>query len=136
MENGKTEDMEELLNDRFLATMSYFDTAEAFYHGVMQALLQLNREYDCVSNRESGSGRFDMQCKQHARWKKAFVLEFKVSKTGREMMEEAKKAAAQIDEKGYFANLQAEGYETIMTYGFAFHGKRCRIVQGETCRMG
>ena len=132
MENGETERIREILDERFLATMSYFDTVEAFYHGVMLALMQLNREYACISNRESGSGRFDLQCKQRVGWKKAFVLEFKVSKIPAEMLTDAKKAAEQISEKGYIANLQAEGFEKILTYGFAFCEKHCRVVQGET----
>ena len=110
--------------------MSYYDTVEAFYHGVMLALMQLNTDYLCVSNRESGSGRFDLQCKQRKKWKLAYLLEFKISNTPAEMLTDAKKAAEQILEKEYMANLQAEGYEKIMTYGFAFCEKRCRVVQG------
>ena len=132
MEQGNTERMEEILTDCFLSSMSYFDTQEAFYHGVMLALMQLNRDYLCRSNRESGSGRFDMVCKQRIRWKLAFVLEFKVSKTPGELASDAKRAAEQIEEKGYITDLQAEGYEKIMTYGFAFCEKRCRVVRGKT----
>ena len=132
MEQGNTERMEEILTDCFLSSMSYFDTQEAFYHGVMLALMQLNREYLCRSNRESGSGRFDMVCKQQTRWKLAFVLEFKVSKTPGELASDAKQAANQIEERDYIADLQAEGYEKIMTYGFAFCEKRCRVIQGKT----
>ena len=131
MEQGNTERMEEILTDCFLSSMSYFDTQEAFYHGVMLALMQLNREYLCRSNRESGSGRFDMVCRQQARWKLAFVLEFKVSASYRDMIADAKRAVDQISEKGYIADLLAEGYEKIMTYGFAFCAKRCRVIQGK-----
>ena len=126
------ERIQDILTDCFLSTMSYYDTAEAFYHGVMLALMQLNREYRCESNRESGSGRFDIQCKQRARWYLAYVLEFKVSKSMEDLQHDAKKAAEQIREKEYVSNLQAEGYEKIMTYGFAFCEKRCAVVQGKT----
>ena len=132
MESADTEKMQDLLTDRFLATMSYYDTVEAFYHRVMLALMQLNREYQCESNRESGSGRFDIQCKQRARWKLAYVLEFKVSKSMGDLQKDAEKAAEQIREKGYVSNLQTEGYEKIMTYGFAFCEKRCMVFQGKT----
>ena len=132
MEAGEVKKIQKILNGCFLSTMSYYDTAEAFYHGVMLALMQLNREYRCESNRESGSGRFDIQCKQRARWYLAYVLEFKVSRSMSDLQKDAEKAAAQIQEKGYVSNLQAEGYEKIMTYGFAFCEKRCAVVLGKT----
>ena len=49
-----------------------------------------------------------------------------------DLQKDAEKAAAQIQEKGYVSNLQAEGYEKIMTYGFAFCEKRCVVVLGKT----
>ena len=128
----KPEKVQEILNGRFLKTLSYYDTVEAFCHGITLTLLQLNPDYLCVSNRESGNGRFDVQCKQRKDWKLAFVLEFKVSREAKEMRSDAKKAADQISEKEYVADLEAEGYERIMTYGFAFCEKRCRVVQGKT----
>ena len=130
MEQGDTKKMEAILNDRFLSSMSYFDTLEAFYHGVMLALLQLNPEYECQSNREAGDGRFDIQCRQRARWNLAFLLEFKVSDTIKNMTRDAEKAAAQIAEKRYMTDLQEEGYQTIYAYGFSFCKKRCRVAQG------
>ncbi len=130
MEQGDTEKMEAILNDRFLSSMSYFDTLEAFYHGVMLALLQLNPEYECQSNREAGDGRFDIQCRQRTRWNLAFLLEFKVSDTIKNMTRDAEKAAAQIAEKRYMTDLQEEGYRTIYAYGFSFCKKRCRVAQG------
>ena len=132
MEAVETKKIQKILNGCFLSTMSYYDTVEAFYHGVMLALMQLNREYQCESNRESGSGWFDIQCKQRIDWELAYVLEFKVSKTMGDLQKDAEKAAEQIREKGYVSNLQAEDYEKIMTYGFAFCEKRCMVVQGKT----
>ena len=132
MERGDTDSMQRILNERFLATMSYFDTQEAFYHGVMLALMQLNREYLCTSNRESGSGRFDIQCKRKLDWELAYILEFKVSETPGQMRTDARKAAEQISSREYAADLEAEGYKRILTYGFAFCQKRCQAVQGKT----
>ena len=132
MEDGNAERVEEILNDQFLSSMSYFDTIEAFYHGVTLALMQLNQNYVCTSNRESGSGRFDIQCKQKRRWKLAFVLEFKVSDLPRHMIRDAHEAVSQIKDKNYVSDLLQEGYEKVMTYGFAFCGKRCRVTRGET----
>ena len=136
MEQGNTDRMEALLNERFLATMSYFDSKEAFYHGVMLALMQLNREYLCTSNRESGSGRFDLICKQGADRQLAYVLEFKVSEKPGQMEADARKAADQISEKGYVADLKAERYKRILIYGFAFCQKGCCAIRGKTFGIG
>jgi hypothetical protein len=132
MEAGEVGKIQKILNGCFLSTMSYYDTVEAFYHGVMLALLQLNQEYQCESNRESGSGRFDIQCKRRIDWDLAYVLEFKISKSMGELQQDAEKAAKQIEEKGYVTNLQTEYYKKIMTYGISFCGKHCMVAQGKT----
>ena len=131
MERGDVEQMEETLNDRFLSAMSYFDTLEAFYHGMTMTLMQLNDDYVVKSNRESGSGRFDVTCKQKRRWKLAFVLEFKVSDMPKFMLRDARLAASQIEKMHYVQDFLDEGYEKVMTYGFAFCEKRCRICRGK-----
>lgn len=131
MERGDAERVEEILNDQFFSAMSYFDTLEAFYHGVIMTLMQLNKDYDVKSNRESGSGRFDVSCKQRRRWKLAFVLEFKVSDEPKFMIRDARAAANQIEDKQYVQDFLSEGYEKVMTYGFAFCEKRCRVCRGK-----
>ena len=131
MERGDAERVEEILNDQFFSAMSYFDTLEAFYHGVIMKLMQLNKDYDVKSNRESGSGRFDVSCKQRRRWKLAFVLEFKVSDEPKFMIRDARAAANQIEDKQYVQDFLSEGYEKVMTYGFAFCEKRCRVCRGK-----
>ena len=126
----KAERMEEIITDRVLQAMSYFDTLEAFYHGAMLTLLGLNEDYICRSNRESGDGRFDVLCKQRRRWKLAFVLEFKISEKAKDLRKDAQKAAEQIDEMRYSADLLDEGYEKVMAYGISFYEKRCRVAKG------
>jgi hypothetical protein len=127
MEIGQPERIQRILTDKFLSAMSYYDTVEAFYHGIMLTLLQLNQEYVCTSNRESGSGRFDIQCKQLRDWELAFILECKVTSDPKEMLEDAKKAACQIQDKQYVSDLQREGYRKIITYGISFCQKKCRV---------
>jgi len=94
--------------------------------------MQLNRNYLCTSNRESGQGRFDIMAKQRTRWDLAFVMEAKVSKKPSDMLSDAREGAKQIAEKEYRTELQREGYGKIMTYSISFCEKRCRVVQGET----
>ncbi|MBQ9211466.1 MAG: AAA family ATPase [Clostridia bacterium] len=135
LEQGNAARAEQILTDEFMSAMSYYDTAEAFYHGVLLTLMQLNRNYLCKSNRESGMGRFDILAKQRTRWDLAFILEAKVSKAPTEMLSDARQGTKQITEKGYCAELQREGYEKIMTYSISFCEKRCRVVQGETFHL-
>lgn len=40
-----------------LRSISYFDNQESFYHGFLVGLLN---DYEVVTNRESGNGRFDV----------------------------------------------------------------------------
>jgi hypothetical protein len=124
--------MQEILNEEFLCSMSYYDTTEAFYHGVLLTLMQLNGDYFCESNRESGNGRFDVMARRKVRQDLAFILEVKVSSVTEEMVSDAEKAAAQIEEKKYFMTLQQLRYRRIMTYGIAFSRKTCVICQGKT----
>ena len=112
--------------------MSYYDSAESFYHGVLLTLMQLNEQFFCASNRESGDGRFDIMAKRKIAWDLAFVLEVKISEKDSDMMNDAREGIAQILENQYVKDLQREEYQKIMTYAVAFCRKRCRVIQGKT----
>ncbi|MCR5727957.1 MAG: ATP-binding protein [Lachnospiraceae bacterium] len=129
LENGDAEQTEEMLTNEFLSAMSYYDSQEAFYHGILLTLMQLNNDFLCVSNRESGTGRFDILCKQKARRDLAIILEVKVSAEDKDMLRDAKKGAGQIKSKNYVSDIKREGYKEILCYGVAFCNKKCRIVQ-------
>lgn len=55
--DGDAKKVNLLLNDILLRSISYFDNQESFYHGFLVGLLN---DYEVVSNRESGNGRFDV----------------------------------------------------------------------------
>ena len=55
--DGDAKKVNLLLNDILLRSISYFDNLESFYHGFLVGLLN---DYEVVSNRESGNGRFDL----------------------------------------------------------------------------
>ena len=132
MEEGNVDRMQEILNEEFLCTINDADTAEAFYHGVLLTLMQLNGDYFCESSRESGNGRFLVMARRKVRQDLAFILEVKVSSATEERISVAEKAAAQIAGKKVFMTLQRLRYRKIMTYGIAFCQKTCVICQGKT----
>lgn len=141
--HGDLEYMNEYMNQISEAVFSFFDTGnqpsgcshpERFYHGfVLGLVVELAGEYQILSNRESGFGRYDVVLEPlgDRRRKPAYVLEFKVRNPRREKtLEDTLKAAlAQIEERKYDSGLVAGGIpkDQICHYGFAFEGKRVLI---------
>ncbi len=116
-------------------SISYYDNAEQFYHGLIAGLLSWNIYYKAVSNRETGSGRSDLILYQQDRFINAVILEFKVCRRNEEITDAARRALAQIDERGYDAEARELGYRNIIKYGIAFKNKLCCAVV-ETDRGG
>ena len=131
MERGDAAVVERILTDEFLSAMSYYDSVESFYHGVLLALMQLNQNFLCESNQESGNGRFDLASRCLNQRHLAIVMEVKISDNYEEMYSDAEIAAEQILEKNYVHNLQRARYKKIMTYGISFYRKTCAVVQGK-----
>lgn len=124
-------EVQRILTEKFLSSMSYFDTQEAYYHGVLLALLQLNETYLVTSSREAGKGRFDLQSRERGFRRYAIIVEVKVTKTSRSLYADAKRAASQIRTKRYAIEALREGYETVFTYGISFFQKDCAVSAGE-----
>lgn len=128
METGNVTRMQEILNEQLLATISYYDSAESFYHGFLAGILSQSSSYLVESNRESGKGRYDLMVKSPSLRGRAFIIEIKVSSGIDELENDAKKAVHQIYEKGYKEALLKEGYKRIDCYGIAFYRKDCEVL--------
>lgn len=127
----KYEQIQEIIKEQLENTISFYDSAENFYHGFLAGILSQHGGYVVKSNRETGDGRCDLMIYPPNLEKKAFVLEFKVSKTFEETNSDAEKAVRQMEEKNYTKELEQMGYRDIVSYGVAFYRKNCKVRLGK-----
>ena len=132
--------MNQYMNGVALETFSYYDTGkglsfsapERFYHGfVLGLLVDMRMQYQILSNRESGFGRYDVMLIPKKENLNAYVLEFKVydQEEEKDLEETVKSGLSQIKDKNYDADLLAKGIskDRIYHYCFAFEGKKILI---------
>ena len=131
MEEGDAGRMADIINGQLFRTISFYDSAENFYHGFLTGILSQSENYLVKSNRESGNGRSDIMVKSPSLRGRAFIVEVKVSDSVDDLENDAKKALKQIYEKRYMEELRAEGYRKIDCYGVSFFRKDCEVRFGE-----
>lgn len=117
-----------LLNDILLRSISYFDNQESFYHGFLVGLLN---DYEVVSNRESGNGRFDVCVLPENILGTVVLIECKHSISEDDLIDDAKEGARQIVEKKYLEEHRFKKYENAVGYGISFYKKQCYVVKVE-----
>ena len=125
---GDEETFEQMVKQQLSGSISYFDSAEQFYHGFLLGLLRPLQDYEVLSNRESGDGRPDIELKPYDELRPAVIIEIKHVKIFTQMEEGCQEALKQIEEKNYAEGLFEEGYQNIMKYGICFCKKSCRII--------
>lgn len=130
MENGDAAKMGEILGEQLVSTISFYDSAENFYHGFLAGILSQSESYLVKSNGESGNGRSDLMVKSPSLRGRAFIIEVKVSDCIDNLEADAKKAVGQIAERGYMEELRTEGYRNIDYYGISFFRKDCEVRYG------
>lgn len=131
MEDGNAQKMAEILNRQLFSAISFYDSAENFYHGFLTGILSQSENYLVKSNRESGSGRSDIMVKSPSLRGRSFVLELKVSDSIDDLERDAKEALQQIYDKKYAEELRTEGYRRIDCYGVSFFRKDCEVRFGK-----
>ena len=127
MEAGDCAKMAGILGEQLFGTVSFYDSAENFYHGFLAGILSQNDRYLVKSNRESGNGRSDLMVKSPSLRGRAFVVELKVSKQIDDLERDAERAVRQIVDKDYIGELRREGYRKIDCYGISFYRKDCEV---------
>ncbi len=125
-EKGDTETITSYLNKQLIATVSYYDAQESFYHGFLLALLNTCASWQVSSNVETGTGRSDIIVERED-GVLGFVVEVKDVKDRNKLEAACDAAMQQIEEKDYTAVLRRYGVEEIWTYGIAFCEKRCKV---------
>ena len=132
LENGDIKKFEKTLGEIMINMLSHFDLdkeMEKIYQVFMIGLVGfLMGKYEIISNDEIRYGRYDLAMIPIKSNEKAYLMEFKISKTKKGMEERAQKALKQIDEKKYDTKLKARGIKNILKIGVAFYGKEVKVV--------
>ena len=132
LENGDIRKFEKTLSEIMINMLSHFDLdseMEKIYQVFMIGLVGfLMGRYEIISNNESGYGRYDLAMIPVKSNEKAYLMEFKISKTEKGMRARAEEALKQIDEKKYDTRLKARGIKNILKIGIAFYGKSVKVV--------
>ena len=55
MEEGAAETVRDIINSQLLSTISFYDSAENFYHGFLAGILSQSENYIVQSNRDRKS---------------------------------------------------------------------------------
>lgn len=126
--DGDAKKVNLLLNDILLRSISYFDNQESFYHGFLVGLLN---DYEVVSNRESGNGRFDVCVLPENILGTVVLIECKHSISEDDLIDDAKEGARQIVEQKYLEEHKFKKYENAVGYGISFYKKQCYVVKVE-----
>lgn len=126
--DGDAKKVNLLLNDILLRSISYFDNQESFYHGFLVGLLN---DYEVVSNRESGNGRFDVCVLPENILGTVVFIECKHSISEDNLIDDAKEGARQIVEQKYLEEHKFKKYENVIGYGISFYKKQCYVVKVE-----
>jgi len=132
---GDVAGFEKHLQTLVLGLLSFHDTAvgkgnapEAVYQSFVLGLVaNLGHEYRIRSNIESGLGRADILMFPKRGDRRGIVMEFKRLKKGQKIEHQLEAALAQIEEKGYGAEMRAEGVRDILALAVVFTGKRLMV---------
>lgn len=137
---GNMESFEQDLQQIMEQTVSVHDVShdpEAFYHGFILGLtagLYDNKNYQLLSNRESGYGRYDYMIFSQDKNKPTILLEFKrvdshknTEQLEKNLIKAAEGALEQIDQKNYLAIAKQKGCTDILKIALAFSGKRFKL---------
>lgn len=121
---GNTKQINQLLNEILLNSISFYDNQESFYHGFLVGLLN---DHEILSNRESGNGRFDICILPDNLFGTVLLIECKHSLNEDHLIEDAKLGIQQILDKKYLEEKTFTKYNDIIGYSISFYKKQCYV---------
>lgn len=130
LEDGDCDTIGNIVSEKLMAAISYYDYDEHYYHGFMTGLLSGMGGYDVISNRESGEGRPDIILREQRFRGRAFLLELKIAASFPQMENVCLNALEQIKDRKYEEGLLNEGYQIAGKYGVSFFRKGCLVMKG------
>lgn len=131
--SADVEAVERLLTEYMGKTISVRDNFarslhENFYHGLMIGIFGFRRDWEILSNRESGDGFSDILIKTKCQENPiGIVIELKYSENEKSLDKDCRDALQQIEDRDYGQELRNQGYQKILKYGIAFYHKKCCV---------
>ena len=123
--NGNENEFKLEINKFLIKNISFYDSNESFYHGLLTGILGRIDDYSLYSNLESGYGRSDIILEPVDERNPAIIIELKVASEIEQLEEKCQEALKQIENKNYDTYLKKRGFDNIIKYGIAFCRKRC-----------
>ena len=127
--SGDTQTVQDTITRILYETISYYDSAENYYHGFMAGLLR-GAGLTVTSNHESGLGRSDIIIVEGWR-KRAMIIELKQALQYEQLEAEANDGLRQIARLKDAYGLPPQ-ISRILKYGIAFWKKECFVVFEES----
>lgn len=128
--SGNSEKLKSSIKTLLMQSVSSYDTSgENFYHGFLLGLCAILEGSYTTSNRESGTGRYDIQLFPKNNRLPGILIELKAEKnaTKDSLKKLSETVLNQILDKKYDTEMTAKGVQTIYKYGVAFSGKHVEI---------
>ena len=129
--SGDAVGLQQMLTEILYGTISYFDSAENYYHGFMSGLIR-GAGLSVYSNDEKGLGRTDIVIEDGLN-RRAIIIELKYAREFEELEAKAEEALKQIEERKYALGLGPR-VKKVMNYGIAFWKKESCVKFLETVR--
>ncbi|MCD8078009.1 MAG: PD-(D/E)XK nuclease domain-containing protein [Lachnospiraceae bacterium] len=111
------------------------EIAAVYKSEILSHLLQIGAVTRTTANRESGDGRYDISLIPREKRYPGMIMELKWKKNLDEekLAGLAEEAFAQIEEKGYEADMKEDGITNILKFGIVFSGKRVHVKTKQDC---
>ena len=128
---GDSEFLQQTLTQVLYGTISYYDSAENYYHGFMTGLIR-GAGLPIISNSEKGLGRADIVIEDGLN-RRAIIIELKYAREYGELEVRAAEGLKQIEERRYASGLGPH-IRSVLNYGIAFWKKECCVKALESAR--